>query len=87
MDNLEKNNSSASKIVESHQQNHYEYKCTNSTKDNENTSPIVVKRKRLENPYAQAECTENDLLYKVLSVEKEIVDQNDTSSGELPCRN
>jgi hypothetical protein len=46
---------SASEIVESRQINSSEYK-------NEDTYQIDVKKKRLENPYAQAGYTDNDLL-------------------------
>ena len=53
---------SASEIIESCQQNSSENKFTNSTKENQNTYPDDAKRKRLENPYTQAEYTENDLL-------------------------
>ena len=67
MDNLDEMKVSVSEIVESGQQNNYKY--TNSSKDNQQTSTVDVKRKRLENPSAQADYTENNLLDEDLPVE------------------
>ena len=76
MDNLDKLKFSASEIVESRQQNSSEYK-------NLDTYQVDVKQNQLENPYAQAEYTENDFLDEDLPVVNEMVEQNNMISGQI----